>query len=212
MIIKNSIKIDLKDYVINQLNNFFPDKKKIRKSTIEPEFKRAYERSLNCFKNIKTKYFDEHKNIFLNSDKYVIFLYYLSFELYKSKKYSFAEKVYYLNKVLNGIDLFYEVIMPDVFYLVHPVGTVLGRAKYENFFVAYQNCTVGSNKKKFPTIGKNVTMRPGSSILGNSKIYSNCEISVNSTLLDYNLKMNSIYIGTPKKFSTKKKKSKNTWF
>jgi serine O-acetyltransferase len=37
-----------------------------------------------------------------------------------------ADRIYYLNKALNGLDLFYEVEMPDVFYLDHPVGTVIG--------------------------------------------------------------------------------------
>ena len=160
---------------------------------------------------IKTKYFDD-ENILLNSDKYAIFLYFLSYELFLKEKYFIANKVYYLNKTLNGIDLYYEIKMPDIFYLIHPVGTVLGRAKYNNYFVAYQNCTVGSNKGFFPKIDEHVTMRPGSSILGKSDVKSNCEISINSTLMDLNLKKNSIYIGNPKNYHIKRKNSKNIWF
>jgi len=98
--------------------------------------------------------------------------------------------------------------MPEIFYLVHPVGTVLGRANYSNYFVAYQNCMVGSNKNNSPTLGEYVTMRPGSSIIGNSNISSGCDISINSTIVDKNLTKNSIYFGNPKEFHIKKKLKK----
>ena len=113
-----------------------------------------------------------------------------------------------MNKLLNGLDLFYKVQMPSIFYLVHPVGTVLGRAKYDDYFVAYQNCTVGSNKNIFPKIGKYVTMRPGSKIIGNSKIGNNCDIGINAVVLDQNIKINSIYLGEPKKFQLKLNKKR----
>jgi hypothetical protein len=53
-----------------------------------------------------------------------------------------------------------------VFLLVHPLGTVLGRGNYSDFFVAYQRCGVGSNNEVYPTFGKHVTLRPGSAVLG----------------------------------------------
>ena len=52
----------------------------------------------------------------------------------------------YLNKVIHSVDLFYSVPMPDIFLLVHPVGSVFGSAKYSNYFVGYQNCTIGADK------------------------------------------------------------------
>tara|TARA_B110001452_G_scaffold163918_1_gene136692 strand:- start:1075 stop:1725 length:651 start_codon:yes stop_codon:yes gene_type:complete len=212
LLIKNN-NIEILDFTINQLNNFFPFKKKISHSNIKKEFNNALEKSLNCFKKIKTKYHQDNSDLIFNSDKYCVFLYFLSNEVYKNNQdKSIAERIYYLNKTLNGVDLYYEVTMPEIFYLVHPVGTVLGRANYSNYFVAYQNCTVGSNKNNSPTLGQYVTMRPGSSIIGNSNISSGCDISINSTIVDKNLTRNSIYIGSPSSFHIKKKTRKNKWF
>ena len=205
--------IEILNFTINQLNNFFPFKKRISHSKIKKEFNNALEKSLNCFKKIKTKYYQDNSDLIFNSDKYCVFLYFLSNEVYKNNQdKSIAERIYYLNKTLNGVDLYYEVAMPEIFYLVHPVGTVLGRANYSNYFVAYQNCTVGSNKNNSPTLGQYVTMRPGSSIIGNSNISNGCDISINSTVVDKNLTRNSIYIGNPSDFYIKKNSKKNKWF
>ena len=91
-----------------------------------------------------------------------------------------CEKIFLLNKKLHSCDIFYEVKLPSVFLLVHPLGTVLGRGNYSDFFVAYQRCGIGSNHHIYPTLGKYVTMRPGSAILGNSKIGDNCQIAAES--------------------------------
>tara|TARA_B100000787_G_scaffold169982_1_gene163261 strand:+ start:106 stop:771 length:666 start_codon:yes stop_codon:yes gene_type:complete len=217
-LVKKKITISNKDneiihYIINQLNNFFPAKKKISKLEIKYQFKIALEKSFNCYDKIKTKFFENNKDFIFNSDKYTILLYFLSNEVYKSNKNkTIADRLYYLNKALHGIDLHYEVEMPDIFYLIHPVGTVLGRASYKNYFVSYQNCTVGSNKNIFPKIDEYVTMRPGTTIIGNSNISKNCEISINSLIVDKNVDKNSIYFGNPKNFIIKKNQKKNRWF
>jgi len=59
-----------------------------------------------------------------------------------------CEKIYCLNKCLNAIDIYFEVELPNIFLLVHPLGTVLGKAKYNDFLLVYQQCTVGSNNKE----------------------------------------------------------------
>ena len=43
-----------------------------------------------------------------------------------------ADKIYYLNKILHSVDIYHEVELPSTFFLEHPVGTVLGRAKYQD--------------------------------------------------------------------------------
>ena len=100
--------------------------------------------------------------------------------------------------MLNSIDIFYEVKMPDIFLLIHPVGTVLGRADYSNYLIIYQGVNVGSNKNIYPTLSKYVTLRPSSSILGNSKMGENSELATGSILIDNNLSKNKIYFGNPK--------------
>ena len=40
---------------------------------------------------------------------------------------------------MNGVDIFYSVNLSEVFCLTHPLGTVLGHAKYGNFMCFSNN-------------------------------------------------------------------------
>ena len=112
--------------------------------------------------------------------------------------------------MLNSIDLYYEVKMPEIFLLVHPVGTVLGRAEYSNFLIVYQGVNVGSNKNFYPRFSKHVTLRPSVTVLGNSYLQENSEMAAGSMIVDKNLRRNSIYFGNPKNFTIKTKKKVNS--
>jgi serine O-acetyltransferase len=108
-----------------------------------------------------------------------------------------------LNKYLHGIDAFYEVELPDIFLFVHPLGTVLGRGTYSDYFLVYQRCGIGSNHDVYPVMKEFVTLRPGSSILGNCIVEENCTIAAGSLLLDKNLGENTLYIGNPRDYVIK---------
>ncbi len=95
-----------------------------------------------------------------------------------------ADKIYYLNKIMNSVDIYHEVALPESFFLEHPVGTVLGRARYQDGFMAYQNCTVGGNKDYYPTLGQNFKMMSGSKILGNSHVGDNVTLAANTYVKD----------------------------
>ena len=215
-------KNDLLSFVLAQLNNFFPHKKKIIKNEVMNSFNFALERLEYCLSNIKGKYYlEKNKVVFnhLNSDHYCIFLYFFSNTLYKNgANKSLCEKLYYLNKLLNSVEMFYEVILPDIFLVNHPIGTVLGRAKYRDYLTVYQNCTIGSNTnkpiglRKTPNLGKYLILRPGSSILGDSSVGNNCQIASQSILIDQKLPNNTTYFGNPKNFFFKTKKKKNDVF
>jgi serine O-acetyltransferase len=88
----------------------------------------------------------------------------------KSNDFTLAKKIYLLNKALFCLDVFYEVELPPIFLFVHPVGTVLGRAKYSDYLVVYQRVGVGSNHGIYPTLGEYVTLHPGAMVLGNSQV------------------------------------------
>jgi serine O-acetyltransferase len=148
---------------------------------IEATLDRALERTATCFEPNKNKYYRKDGALYFSpyqSAQYCIFLYYFANTLWRAGGAGFlCDKLYLLNKMLNGIDLFYQVEMPDVFYTDHPVGTVLGRAKYGRGFGFNQGCTVGNNKGVYPVIGENVRMYSGSRILGNCRIGDNVIIS-----------------------------------
>ncbi|MGI6649712.1 MAG: hypothetical protein ACOX5W_11890 [Bacillota bacterium] len=138
-----------------------------------------------------------------------MFLYFAANTVYKdSNQLELATKIFLLNKYLHGIDAFYEVELPDIFLFVHPLGTVLGRGNYSNYFVVYQRCNIGSNHDIYPSMGENLIMHPGSAILGNCKVGDNCRIATGSLLLDMDLEANSIYIGNPSNYSIKKSEAR----
>ena len=117
-----------------------------------------------------------------HSVQYMTFLYYLSHDIYKNANVNqLCDKIYYLNKILHSVDLFYAIELPSYFGAEHPLGAVMGRAKYSDGFFFYQGCTVGGTSDKegnlyYPIIGKNVHMYSNSSILGNCQIGNNVNI------------------------------------
>jgi serine O-acetyltransferase len=97
---------------------------------------------------------------------------------------------------LNHLDLFYEVNLPKVFFLDHPVCSVIGRAVYGELFSFSQNCTVGNNKGVYPTIGRNVRMASGSKVLGDCRIGDNVIISANAYVKDTDIPSCSLVFGS----------------
>ena len=117
-----------------------------------------------------------------HSVQYMIFLYYLSHEIYKKENVNqLCDKIYFLNKIFHSVDLFYAIELPPHFGAEHPLGAVMGRAKYSDGFFFYQGCTVGGTHDKhgnlfYPELGENVHMYSNSSILGNCHIGNNVNI------------------------------------
>ena len=152
-----------------------------------------------CFSNIKLKYYlnnSIHYFNHLNSDHMVIYLYLLGNTIWSENgNLKIADKCFYLNKIMHSVDLYYEVSMPDIFVVVHPVGTVIGRGKYSDNLVIYQNCTIGSNNEKYPEIGKNVILFAKSSVIGNCKIGNDVVIGTNSFIIDKTIKKSSKVFG-----------------
>lgn len=94
-----------------------------------------------------------------------------------------------------NIDLFYEIELKQYFRPEHPLGSVLGRAEYSDYFVICQNCTVGNNRNLYPVFGKRVVLRPGAIILGNCKIGNNVHIGASSLIIDTDIPDNSMVFG-----------------
>src|SRR5262249_29868684 len=81
----------------------------------------------HCFSHVASRYYrSQQGEIFFDpyqTAQYGIFLYFLSRKLWiHGKNARLAAKVYALNKLLNGCDLFYEVELPAVFSFDHPIG------------------------------------------------------------------------------------------
>lgn len=193
---------DLANYAVKQINGMFPDGQVVTADDLMPAMGEALARLEHCFAHVDNKYFfDGEAAVFnhLHGDQYCIWLYLLANQIHRDGgDVRVCSKLFLLNKALHGCDIFYEVDLPSIFLVVHPIGTVLGRGQYSDFFVAYQRCGVGSNRDIYPTFGKYVTLRPGSAVLGKSVIGENCQIAAESLVLDRDVPDNSLYIGDPK--------------
>lgn len=147
-----------------------------------------------------------------HSVQYMIFLYYLSHEIYVNTQNSIlCDKIYYLNKIMNSVDLFYAIELPQKFGAEHPLGSVMGRAKYGEGFFFYQGCTVGGTYGKngeiyYPVLGENVQMFANSSILGKCNVGDNVKIGAGTLIKNENIPSGSIVFGQSPQLIIKKQK------
>ncbi len=126
---------------------------------------------------------------------YIIYLIYFL----RGGYYAEADIVYYLNKILHSVDWYHQVDLPIHFMAEHPLGSILGRAKYDDFLFVYQGTTVGGNPQGktiiYPTIGCNVILCANTTILGDTKIGNNVIVSACTYLINEIIPDNSIVFG-----------------
>jgi serine O-acetyltransferase len=178
---------DLALYVRKQFENLFPDGTNL--GDLPKLVELALGRVEHCFSRVRLKGFfsdGEARFSHWHSDQYAIFLYYLANSAFREKPgHPIADKAYALNKALHALDAFYEVELPDVFAVQHPVGTVLGRATYSDYFICYHNCTVGANlDDDYPAFGRGVVMYGGSRVIGKTVVGDNSFVSTGAIVVD----------------------------
>ncbi|RYD31037.1 MAG: transferase [Verrucomicrobiaceae bacterium] len=187
--------------VARQLGSLFIFRADTESGLLSEALVEAVEACDHCFSRTVNKYYHRDGETFFNpfhSGQYSIFLYFLSrgIAARQPEGGTLADRVYFLNKALNGLDLFHGVRMPRVFFLDHPVGSVIGRAEIGDGFSFSQNCTVGNNKGIFPTLGRNVSMMSGSKILGRCRIGDDVTLAANSYVKDTDIPGGSIVFGS----------------
>lgn len=163
------------EYINKQLGHVFPDGEE-HTPTLLAHIDAALARIQRCINEVKPwkpDVFDP-----LHSTQYCQFLYYLANTLWAAEGASpLCTKLFALNKMLNGIDLFYEIQMPEVFFIGHSVGIVLAKASYADYLVLYQNSTVGKNHGVAPVIESGVIMYPNTAIIGRCHVRAGTVIS-----------------------------------
>lgn len=166
----------LLSYVTAQLESFFPDGLPGTKQILNACLDEALARLENCINAVRM--WQEGEFDYLHSSQYTIFLYFLANTLWqKEGNQRICVKLFFLNKALNGIDCFYEIKMPDIFFIGHSAGIVLAKATYGNYLVLYQNSTVGKSHGIAPVIGEGVIMYPNTAIIGASHVRNGSVIS-----------------------------------
>jgi len=208
--------IALAKYLEHQLKFFFPDMSKHK--NLQEIVYMALEKIDFNFSFINLKHYYREGHIYfnhLNSDQNAVFLYYASniaYEIYSDE--ILASKLFYLNKTLNQFHCMYNTKLPDIFLLIHSSGIVLGKAKYDNFFVASHHCTIGANAElEYPAIGKFTVMYPYASIIGKSILESNIYLSNGSFVNDTNINKNTLVFGkSPHLILKENKKNRLNYF
>lgn len=202
------------DNLCRQIDSLFSCTKEER-SILNAYLDKTLERMSKCFAGVDNKYFKLNQKVQFNpfhSVQYMTFLYILGNELYRNGVSSIlSDKLYYLNKTMNGLDIFYAIELPEVWSAEHPVGSVLGRAKYGDGFFFYQGCTVGGNRGKdgvlhYPIIGCNVRMYANSSLIGRCNVGDNVIIAAGTLVKNTDIPSNSIVFGQSPNLIIKERK------
>lgn len=159
----------------------------------------ALERVERCFARIERKYYRrggaacfDH----LNGDHMATLLYFFANTVWReTSDTALPTRLFYLNKILHGLDLFYSVALPEVFLLVHPVGTVLGHARYRDFLVVYQNVTVGAVTDVYPTFGTGTILYSRTSVLGDCRLGDDVVLAANTLIVDLEVPGGTVVAG-----------------
>lgn len=208
-------KKDFQLYVSKQLNNLFPDGKDVNLIDYDQAFAIAIDRIEYCFRHMAYENYNKDGQTFLNhlySDQYLTFIWFLANSIWKeSGNIVVANKLYYLNKTLHAFDCMYDTRLPDIFFISHGIGTMLGKALYGDFFISMHGCTVGSHKGKYPILGKGVVLTAHSSVIGNCNIGDNVSISNYTSIFERDIPKRTLVFNDPSTGGIVLKPSKATF-
>lgn len=175
--------MSLGEYVAKQAEAIFPDGYNLCPA-LEQYLPRALQRTTQCVHSVKS--WQERGFDYLVSGQYAIFLYFLANEIWRASSDSVAAtKLFLLNKVINGIDLYYEVELPPYFLIGHTVGMVFAKATYANFLVLHQGCTIGRSGDERPRLEPGIVLFPNASIIGRCLVKENTVIAPGVQLVNH---------------------------
>ena len=169
-------------------------------SEFRKEFDPVFEQVIEEHSHIRNKYYrSKNKKPIVNPlvlEHYARLMYYFSHRLFLKGIDTFIlDQIFLSIKSRCCIDLFYEFELKQYFLPQHAFAAVLGRARYSEFLVITQNCTIGNNKGRYPELGKGVVLRPGSMVLGDCKIGDNVHIGAGVLIIDEDIPANSVVFG-----------------
>jgi serine O-acetyltransferase len=172
------------DYTVAQCAHVAPDGREAAfRAAVDAHLDEALERLHRCINACAPWRLDQF-NV-LQSSQHCIYLYFLANTMWRrSGETAAATRLFLMNKAFNGIDLFYEIPMPEVFYIGHSVGIVLAKATYGNFLVLYQNSTVGRHKDQIPVIGERVVLYPNTAVIGRSVVEDDAVVSQGASVIN----------------------------
>lgn len=124
-------------------------------------------------------------------------------KLYEGKHYLAARAINYVSRVLTGADIHPGAKIGRNFFIDHATGVVVGEtSEIGDNVCVYQGVTLGGvsteKKKRHPTIGNNVVIGAGATILGPVTIGDNVRVGAGSVVVK-DVPPNSTVVGIPAK-------------
>lgn len=194
-------KDELSVYTQKQLDFYIPDGYAIDEKCWTEAIDTALQRCDSCFKHIIIPQYRSRENgesLFshLHRDQYATFIYFLGNTIWLHYHDRWlCDKLLNLQSILHSFFLSYKCEMPNVFVLAHPVGSVIGNAKYSDGLYICQNVTINThtdaegNPDLF--LGKGVVLETGATIIGNKPIGD--RVTIGPNVLIHNEKIDSDY-------------------
>jgi len=196
--LKDHTRESLLAYTVAQGAAIVPDSREAAfRAAVDAHLDEALERLHRCI-NACAPWRPDEFNV-LQSSQHTIYLYFLANTIWtRSGDGAAPTRLFLMNKALNGIDLFYEIAMPQVFYIGHSVGIVLAKATYGEFLVLYQNSTVGRHKDQIPVIGERVVLYPNTAVIGRSVVGDDAVVSQGVSVINKQVPKGSMaFAGAP---------------
>lgn len=181
---------DIVRYTSRQIVNLLPDDVSIEEELALhlDEALNRLEICINAVKSWRSDCFDP-----FHSSQYCTFLYFWANTIWRQNgNRDVPTRLFLLNKAMNGIDLFYEIEMPPIFFIGHSVGIVLAKATYGNYLVLYQNSTIGKNHGEAPVIEDGVILYPNTAVIGRSRVYAGSIISQGVSVVNRNTEPDAV--------------------
>jgi len=138
---------------------------------------------------------------------HAIKLHRLAHRFYLKKRYKTARAINYFSRILTGADIHPGAKIGSGFFIDHATGVVIGEtAEIGDNVSIYQGVTLGGvsteKKKRHPTIGNNVVIGAGATILGPVTIGDNVRVGAGSVVVK-SVPPNSTVVGVPAKIVTR---------
>lgn len=105
-----------------------------------------------------------------------------------------------VNKLLHGIDFFPREPVPDVFMLVHPIGSIVGRIALPSFSVVYQGVSIGARLPNqethdYPVFEGPVVFFSHASVFGSCLVGENVVFGAGSMVVGCEIPSNTVVVG-----------------
>ena len=127
----------------------------------------------------------------------------IAHRLYQKGRHKTARALNYASHILTGADIHPGARIGESFFIDHATGVVIGEtAEIGNNVSMYQGVTLGGvsteKRKRHPTIGNNVVIGAGATILGPITIGDNVRVGAGSVVVK-SVPPNSTVVGVPAK-------------